>query len=191
MKICSIDGCNNKHLAKGFCNSHYLRSKRGKNLELKSCYQMDIKERLFSFINMNSNGCWDWIGAKNKKGYGCLSYKNKTTIAHRLSYLLFIGEIPKDLHVLHRCDNPKCINPNHLFLGTDLDNSNDKISKGRFVCSYGKDNGNSKLTDEQVVDIKIKIKKGLSFASISRTYEVSETTIAYIAKNKSWRHING
>ena len=152
---------------------------------------MDIKERLFSFVEMNDNGCWDWMGAKNKKGYGSLSYQNKTTIAHRLSYSLFVGEILNGLHVLHRCDRPNCINPNHLFLGTDLDNSNDKIYKGRFVACYGEDNGNSKLTDDHVLDIKNKIKNGFSFASIARKYEVSETTIAYIAKNKIWRHING
>lgn len=78
----------------------------------------------------NTTGCWNWVGAvANKKGYGSFFGDR----AHRVSYRTFKGEIPSDKHVLHRCDNPSCVNPEHLFLGTNKENIDDKMLKGRFV----------------------------------------------------------
>lgn len=78
-----------------------------------------------------NSGCWIWTGATIPQGYGCLRRFKKTLKAHRVSFELFKGKISSGLHVCHRCDNPSCVNPEHLFLGTNVDNMNDKKAKGR------------------------------------------------------------
>lgn len=78
-----------------------------------------------------SNGCWEWVGHRLKKGYGQMRCGKKLVLAHRASWAAFKGEIPVGLFVLHKCDNPSCCNPEHLFLGTNADNMNDMVAKGR------------------------------------------------------------
>lgn len=92
-----------------------------------------ILKRFWSKVafTANPNKCWEWQAGKTKYGYGELMIKNKQVYAHRLSWELTYGEIPDGLFVCHKCDNPKCVNPNHLFLGTNLDNVRDMVSKGR------------------------------------------------------------
>jgi hypothetical protein len=95
---------------------------------------ISLKERFLSkFVIGNINDCWEWKASKNKKGYGQLSnIKGQPNyIAHRLSYELFVGPIPDDMWVLHDCDNPPCVNPNHLHLGTVKDNVREMFERGR------------------------------------------------------------
>lgn len=89
-----------------------------------------LKERFLSKVNKTEN-CWEWRGAKRSRDYGNFNLNGKPTLAHRVSYELFIGKIPKDILVCHRCDNQSCVNPNHLFLGTQKDNVRDCLNKGR------------------------------------------------------------
>lgn len=89
-----------------------------------------------------ANGCVEWVGHRDPKGYGRASSGFGEVLAHRISYIMHNGPIPEGLHVLHRCDNPSCCNPRHLFLGTNLDNVNDRLRKGRSVKLYGKENPN-------------------------------------------------
>lgn len=100
---------------------------------MKGKAQPSLEDRFWKKVEKKSpDECWEFKGAKYEHGYGCLSVggrKNKG--AHRISYVIHFGEIPNDLHVLHKCDNPPCVNPNHLFLGTHKQNMEDKSRKGR------------------------------------------------------------
>jgi len=90
-----------------------------------------IEDLFFKYVTTTWDGCWEWIGSKNPKGYGCFRVRGTLKPAHRVAYDLFVGIIPEGLRVLHKCDNRACVNPKHLWLGTNQDNTNDMISKGR------------------------------------------------------------
>jgi len=110
----------------------------------------------------SENECWEWNACKNKHGYGQFKIDKKLYGSHRISWILTNGDIPEDdnycktLFVCHSCDNPGCVNPNHLFLGTNKDNMKDMINKNRLINSPGIKNGNHKLTEQQVLEIRQK-----------------------------------
>ena len=126
-------------------------------------------------------GCWLWLNCTMHKGYGLLVYKGKTVRAHRLAYLLHTGIDPDTRHVLHKCDTPSCVNPEHLYLGSNDDNVADKVSKGRSL-SRAK-NPAAKLTEEQVSNIRLDDR---TQRVIAKDYEVSQATIHAIKAGKSW-----
>jgi hypothetical protein len=134
---------------------------------------------LKKFIQTSSNDCWGWTGAKFKKnGYGAFGINYKMKLAHRVSYEIFIEQIPTDLCVLHKCDNPLCVNPNHLFLGTHRDNMQDMVKKSR----QGR-----KLTKDEIKEIK---KSSLTQQLIASKFNVSQSLISFIKNNKQWKYIN-
>ena len=188
---CSVSECNSPIATKGYCNRHYLRQYRGNPIDKKSCYELTLNERFYGFFEVDElTGCWLWTGGKNKKGYGQFKYKMKSYIAHRLSYELHVGTLTPGMLVCHSCDTPPCVNPSHLFLGTNQDNTDDKFKKGRNRHANGMDNGNRKLTDDNVVEIKSLLKGGESYAAIGRLFGVRGENISFIAKGKTWSHIN-
>jgi hypothetical protein len=132
----------------------------------------------------NHDACWIWIGSCTSRGYGQICINGKMFSAHRVSWMVHFGKIPDGLHVLHHCDNKKCVNPDHLFLGTNDDNIRDKINKGR--QSRGTKVGNSKLNDKQVKEIRNLIKEGHEQREIASLYGVSQATINYIHVGKLW-----
>jgi hypothetical protein len=146
---------------------------------------MDILERFLSFVKYNEDtGCWDWIGSKNNKGYGTFSMSfREYTFAHRASYILYKGSIPDGIVVRHTCRG-KCVNPDHLELGTKRDNENDKIRDG--TLTNGEQNGCSKLTDDIVKLIR---KSDKSQRQLAKEYNVSEGTISMIINNITWKHL--
>ena len=149
-----------------------------------------LQDRLLSKVIIDtSTGCWVWLGCKRKEGYGRISVKGRSEATHRMSYTLFNGTIPKGLLVCHKCDNPSCINPEHLFVGTDLDNSKDKIKKGRQFVLKGENVSNSILTNTKVMQIRSLCKDGLTLKEISEMFGVSITTIHRVKIRKTWKHI--
>lgn len=135
-KICSAKDCLNKHYGKGLCEKHYTRQRRHKSLFIKRnepCYG-SLQERFNSKFNIDDDNCWLWTGSLDKDGYGFLMYEGKAIKAHRYAFILNRGEIPEDLQICHSCDIRNCVNPNHLFLGTQKDNMQDAMKKGRHSC---------------------------------------------------------
>lgn len=137
--------------------------------------------------------CWEWIANKNNKGYGMLrpgGTENKR-LAHRISYELYKSSVPKGMHVLHHCDNPSCVNPDHLFLGTHADNMRDKESKNRanHADMMGEENASAILNDAKVVEIRNLYSGGESRQSLSARFGVTYGCIADIISNRSWRHL--
>lgn len=158
----------------------------------------DPKERLKSLSKIDSSSnCWEWIGAfkgKNKlQQYGNIvvgsriDKTRKTISAHRYSYEIFVGKIPDGKWVLHKCDNPKCINPNHLFLGNRQDNVNDRQIKNRNKPINGELNPNCKHTLKQIYEIKRLYSEGKTMRELSKLYGYKgHKTIFDIIHGKRW-----
>lgn len=153
-----------------------------------SVNRMPDNVRLWSRVALTSDPekCWEWQGKIINSGYGSLSVNNKNQLAHRLAWRVSFGEIPNGLEVLHKCDNRICCNPTHLFLGTDLDNAKDKVSKGRH--RPGEEHGNHKLTANQVKYIRRRYKEGgISQHQLAKEIGISPSTIWMVVNNKRWK----
>lgn len=136
-----------------------------------------------------SCSCWTWLGPRNDHGYGRWRYSGKKWNAHRVAWIFSIGLIPVGLHVLHRCDNPACVNPKHLWLGTHQDNVDDRERKGRNRPPQGERNSKHVLTNSDVIAIRKMRKDGKGPSIIADLYKVSRTTIWQIVRRKTWDHI--
>lgn len=138
-----------------------------------------LEERFWGKVDISSHdGCWLWTAHCNKGGYGKIDGK----IASRVSWELTNGAIPEGLDVCHHCDNPKCVNPTHLFLGTASDNLKDSVLKGR-LDHHGEKNGNAKLNYKLVKEIR---ETNLPQRTLARIFGVSKGTIYYIQNNLTW-----
>jgi hypothetical protein len=136
--------------------------------------------------------CWLWHGAQIESGYGRFWNGVQHTGAHRFSYSIHHGTIPSDLFICHKCDNPSCVNPNHLFSATHTENMADMHEKGRgskHITSVGASNPKVKLTEENVLDIRQQHRNGISSRELAVVFNVSESNIARIVSRKSWAHI--
>lgn len=134
----------------------------------------------------DAKSCWNWTGCRSPKGYGHLSFQGIKEKSHRLSWRLTFGEIPEGLCVCHKCDNPSCCNPYHLFLGTVEDNNNDKISKGRQAKLGGESNPSAILNREKVELIR-ELYKTENQIQISKRMGVARTTIGAIVRGEIWK----
>lgn len=153
---------------------------------IRNNYQFNLTKK---FI-INNNGCWEWTGLLSNLGYGKIGFKGKTKLVSRLVYEIFVGDIPKGLLVCHTCDNRKCINPDHLFLGTPKENMHDMIDKGRDKKCKGISHPTSKLTEKDVLEIRSKyVPRKNSYPKLAKEFGVADTTIEKIIKRKAWTHI--
>lgn len=151
----------------------------------------EIVDRFCKFVDVRSDDeCWEWTGGIKSTGRGNFWLNGKTIQAHRMAWILSYGEIPENLLVLHHCDNGKCVNPKHLFLGTYKDNIHDMISKGRRARILGEDHPASKLKEKDVIAIREMYRNsGLSQYKIARLFGVSRSTIESIVLFSNWRHV--
>lgn len=135
--------------------------------------------------------CWTWTGYRFDDGYGGIMVNREYWRAHRYSWALRTGKHPADLQVLHHCDNPVCVNPDHLFLGTSKDNKLDCMGKGRHI--HGKRQWCAKLNDEQVREIRVAYvfgKRGKGAMALARKYGVSKPVILGIVNRRGWKHVS-
>jgi hypothetical protein len=142
-------------------------------------------ERFWSRVikGPSPNDCWKWKGGKTKR-YGYVKSKTKSVshLAHRLSYLIHNGELPHDLDVLHKCDNPECTNPLHLFLGTQADNNRDAAAKGRFKAT---------LNRETAVELVRRVLAGEMKSDVARSYGIKPPTLWAVMNGYTWSHATG
>lgn len=153
----------------------------------------DLQRRFWNKVSKSGNGCWEWIGAKKESGHGVIGIgtrKNGLIRVHRLSYIIHYGPISRKIKVCHTCDNPPCVKPDHLFLGTQLDNVRDCIAKGRHVYPpyvSGENVGNHKLFKEDIPRIREYAQNGMTHKNIASIFSVSRANISYIIRGNTWR----
>jgi hypothetical protein len=143
-------------------------------------YTPAFAARFWSRVD-KSGACWLWTLSRHDFGYGQVVVKRRPRGAHRVAWELMNGPIPEGMSVLHRCDNPPCCNPAHLFLGTDADNAFDKVRKGRAPI---------KLTPAQVLEIRAKhAAGGTNYCALAREYGVTDPMVRLIVLRKAWKHL--
>jgi len=150
----------------------------------------DFIDRFWARVRKSTGGCWEWIGSRNQDGYGNFHARQDGLVfwrAHRFSCHINHGPIPPDMDVCHECDNPACVNPKHLWLGTMKDNVADREAKGRGATTGAK-NGNAKLTENQVLEI---VQSGETTIALGSKYGVHPSAITNIRLGKKWSSVTG
>lgn len=184
---CYVDGCDEEHSRKGLCSKHYHRLRKTGRFDVKVIVG-NPQKRLMTNVSITESGCWEWNKYK-KNGYGVTVLKGKQEQAHRASWKVFVGDIENGMQINHKCHNRACINPDHLYKGTQVENMRDMEGSGRANRARGERAGLSVLSVENVISIKKLIKQGSSNLQLSDQFNVAPTTISAIRNNKTWRNI--
>lgn len=184
MRVCDFPGCDRKHEAHGLCHSHRAQVARGRPLT-PIAPPMTRLERFWAKVD-KSGDCWLWSGSSRCSSgrYGGFFDGTRVVAAHRYSWTIHHGPIPDDMAVCHRCDNTKCVNPAHLFLGTQRDNVADMYAKGRAVPAHGERAHLAKLTNGQVAAIRADARP---VPIIAVEYGVHVSTIYRVLRRSSWK----
>lgn len=164
---------------------------------MKSRPSVKLPLRLARYLQADPAACWKWHGAKNEHGYGVIGRGGRgqgVAKAHRIIYELFHGvSLERSVKVLHRCDNPSCVNPLHLFAGTQLENIADMRRKGRGAAPplhFGEKNPSAKLDEAKVAEIFRLRKTGLTTYRLADHFGVSRSAVCYVLNRQTWRHVD-
>jgi hypothetical protein len=157
--------------------------------EVLEKFGSNVDFKFLSNGDLDHDACWDWVGSRDKSDYGRFRINGKQTGTHRVAYMMEIGDIPWGYCVCHKCDNPSCVNPKHLWVGTDQDNTNDKVSKNRQL--QGSNHHSAKLIESDVREILINIYNNqyISTVQIYNDYDVTSAAINDMLRGKSWKTI--
>jgi predicted XRE-type DNA-binding protein len=189
-KFCKVENCNKPTKQLGFCSKHSSQIAR------RGSIQPDLTpiEKFWSKVEKGETGeCWNWKAGLSSKGYGGIKIKYHGitwNYAHKLSFYLAFGvnAAQYGLVIRHKCDNPKCVNPDHLLMGTKKENTADMLERKR--NAFGEKSGTAKLSNSQVKEIKNLIEKvGISNFQIAEKFKVDRTTISKIRNKKTWTSI--
>lgn len=151
-------------------------------------YNESLKSRILVKFR-GVSGCWEWYGYITKYGYGQTTYRSKSILANRLSWMLFNGELKKELDVCHHCDNPKCINPDHLFVGTASENIQDCFNKNR-KSHKGVNHPGAKITDDDVKKILQLRRTGWTYRKLSDRFKISVGAVNCVINRRTWKHVD-
>lgn len=169
-----------------------LKTHKGKGFWQTATYEEKwnkIKNE-FERLVIKKEGCWSWKNKSLTNGYVKINIgRSKSILGHRISWIIHNGKIDNKLFVLHKCDNPQCTNPEHLFLGTPKDNSQDCLNKNRKNVAKGSNHYNVKLTEIDVIKIKELLKLGYSQRKLAKIFNISSSNIQNIADGKIWKDI--
>jgi hypothetical protein len=193
-KRCCIVGCDHPYVARGFCDKHYRfwlgnRTDRAYT-RLYLADKNGIKEFLKKNVTVDDNGCWIWQRLRNSSGYGFKRIENKSYLAHRLSAYVFNNfDLQSSLFICHTCDNPSCINPSHLFVGSQSENMLDMHRKGRHPTLYGSKQKLAKLNEEKVQFIRKRLREGEKQSVLAAEYGVDRSTISSVWIGRQWKHV--
>lgn len=192
--LCTIANCERPTKGRGYCSKHWYRWRyNGSPYIVKAnCGEGDTPvDKFWSKVKKVESGCWEWQGSKNEGrngagGYGVFQYAKKRWLTHRFSWFLAHGQ-DSPMHVLHSCDNRRCVNPGHLIEGTHQDNMDDMVSKGR--NTFGERVPQAKLTAEQVQEIRTLLDRGVTGKKLAQEYSISRASISLIKNRINWSHI--
>lgn len=146
-----------------------------------------VRKRFYSKV-FKTRKCWEWKACLGKNGYGRFGYDRETLNAHRVSWIIEKGKIPKGKWVLHRCDNKPCVRPTHLYLGGSKQNVEDAVSRKRLKSSKGEANGRSRLTWKIVEQIRAERNEtGAPYSQLARRFGVSKSCIDHICSGRKWK----
>lgn len=174
-----------------FCSfgcRNWIGCRRRKNSELTEEEKLKKLKKYYEKYVVRQEGCWDWNGIIEWTGYAKLGIRPPVK-AHRASWIIHKGPIPSGKVVCHTCDNRKCTNPEHLWIGTHKDNIQDRIKKGRCNTPKGTQLKIAKINEKQVVEIKDLLEKGIACSVIGRQYGVSRKIISRIKNGETWKHV--
>ena len=195
-KVCSFEGCGRKAVRRNLCNGHSIQLKKGQPLRalgLGRNFLRPLADRIVLATKKHPNGYIEWQGGRHRRGYGVIAdSRGKRIQAHRASYDLFVGHIPEGMVVRHCCDNPSCVNPSHLSIGSQADNVADREARGRRIAPKGSQHGMSKLNEEAVTDILKNYRRGskvVGLKAFAEKYDVDITMVSLIVRRKNWSHV--
>jgi hypothetical protein len=182
-----------EHAACEYCGTTFLRI-IGERTPTRFCSlscarSRPLEDRFWSKVR-TGEGCWEWTGSLEVGGYGIIgaSRHHAARRAHRVAWeLRNRAPVPDGLDVLHHCDNRRCVNPDHLYVGTDSDNARDRVMRGRDANKSGEKNPNAKLTKDDVLAIIAAVTGGETQTSVAKRYGISQTTVSALVRGKGWR----